>query len=61
MDLWRWAPVPSDLHISAGSSTSVSVLSDRQQLAVTMKNAIDNVSSCKSIFSPEQITQNFKK
>ena len=35
MDLWRWAPVPSDLPISAGSSTSVNVLSDRQQLAVT--------------------------
>ena len=35
MDLWRWAPVPSDLPIPAGSSTSVNVLSDRQQLAVT--------------------------
>ena len=35
MDLWRWAPVPSDLPISAGSSTSNNVLSDRQELAVT--------------------------
>ena len=35
MDPWRWAPVPSDLLISAGSSISVNVLSDRQQLAVT--------------------------
>ena len=35
MDLWRWAPVPSDLPIPAGSSTSVKELSDRQQLAVT--------------------------
>ena len=37
MDLWRWAPVPSDLPISAGSSTSVNVLNDRQQLAVTLQ------------------------
>ena len=29
MDLWRWAPVPSDSPIPAGSSTSVNVLSDR--------------------------------
>ena len=36
MDLWRWAPVPSDLPIFAGSSTSVNVLSDRHQLAVTV-------------------------
>ena len=35
MDLWPWALVLSDLPISAGSSTSVNVLSDRQQLAVT--------------------------
>ena len=35
MDIRRWAPVPSDLPISSGSSTSVDVLSDRQQLAVT--------------------------
>ena len=37
MDLWRWAPVPSDLPISAGSSTSVNDLGDRQQLAVTYR------------------------
>ena len=36
MDLWRWALVPGDLHISAGSSTYVSVLGDRQQLTVTV-------------------------
>ena len=35
MDLWRWAPVPSDLPISAGSSTSVNALNDQQQLAVS--------------------------
>ena len=40
MDLCRWAAVPSDLPISTGSSTSVNVLSDRQQLAVTMQNGI---------------------
>ena len=33
--MWRWAPVPSDSPISAGFSTSVNVLSDRQQLAGT--------------------------
>ena len=35
MDLWRWAPIPSALPNSSGSSTSDSVSSDRQQLAVT--------------------------
>ena len=41
MDLWRWAPVPSDLPISAGSSTSVNALSDRQQLAVTSSKSFE--------------------
>ena len=35
MDLWRWAPVPSDLPISSGFSISVTALSNRRQLAVT--------------------------
>ena len=35
MDLWWWAPAPSDLPTSSCSSTAVSVSSDRQQLAVT--------------------------
>ena len=40
MDMWRWEPVPSDLPIFAGSSTSVNVLSDRQQLAVTLQQIV---------------------
>ena len=35
MDLWGWVLVPRGLPIYAGSSTSVNVLSDRQQLVVT--------------------------
>ena len=41
MNLWRWAPVPSGLPISAGSSSSVNALSDRQQLAVTSPESPD--------------------
>ena len=39
MDLWQWAPVPSDLPIYSGSFTSVNALSDRQLLAVTSHSA----------------------
>ena len=43
MDLWRWAPVSSDTSFSAGSSTSVNLLSDRSQLAATNHFQSSNV------------------
>ena len=54
MDLWRWAPVPSELPISAVSSTDVTVLRDRQQLAVTV-----NFQSVWGAVNHTQLTEQF--